>query len=626
MRNKMKNKSNLFSGKGIFISLAVMSIVLISANRSDADKLTLSKNGKTKYSIVLPDSPTPVESTAAKELKAHLDEITDADFTIVNESNANNRKPQILVGNSRRAKTLLPQIDADKLSYDGIVIETVGKNIILLGHPVRGTLYAVNTFLEDAAGVRWWTSTESFIPKNRKLTVPKRHVNYAPRLIYREAFYKDAIRDEIFPSRMKCNGDCARISPEYGDQHKFQYFVHSFYFILPPETYFAEHPEWYSLVDGQRTHHRAQLCLSNESMREQFIMNALETLRKNPAADFLSVSQNDCAGACQCEACQAIVREEGSEAGPLVRFVNSVAEAVEKEFPDIWIETLAYQYTRKAPLKVKPRKNVVIRLCSIECSFSQPLGEGEQNKSFRDDMEAWSRIADRLFVWNYVTNFSSYMLPQPNLHTLADDIRFFVKNNTLGLFEQGDVYCDAGDFVRMRNWIISHLMWNPELDENRLIDEFLAGYYGEKAAPYLRKYWDLLTAKCKESGVYLHGSMHSTADWLDVPAYAEAADLIRQALEATTDETLRNRLRREEIPMKYVLLLENERFRAYEKETGSLPLTLPEPEQALREFMALLKENNVTMCWEDFSGNPNHISRLEQTLRSKLFPVKNDEK
>jgi hypothetical protein len=615
----MKLNIKRFAGKSFFL-LSAAGAMFMGASCSRSDVLTLSEDGKALYSIVLPDHPTAVESTAAKELKMYLDEITGAAFAIVNESEADNAAPQLVVGNSSRAKALLPGADAGELSYDGIVIETVGDNIILAGHPVRGTLYAVNTFLEDAAGVRWWTSTESFVPENRKLTVPRLHVRYAPRLVYREAFYRDAFRDERFASRMKCNGEFAKNSPEYGDHHKFRYFVHSFYPILPPETYFDSHPEWYSLVDGKRTFQDAQLCLSSEEMRGQFITNALNRLREDPAVDFLSVSQNDCAGACGCEKCRAIVREEGSEAGPLIRFVNSVAEAVEKEFPDVWVETLAYQYTRKAPQKVKPRRNVVVRLCTIECSFSQPLGEGEQNRELREDMEAWSNIADHLFVWNYVTNFSSYMLPQPNLHTLADDIRFFVRNNTIGLFEQGDISCDAGDFVRMRNWVISHLMWNPELDENRLIDEFLAGYYGEKAAPFLRAYWDLLTAACRESGVYLRCYMHATDAWLGVPAYAEAARLMRQAVEVTDDETLRTRLRREEIPLKYVLLLENERFKAYEKETGSLPLTLPEPEKALDEFMTLLREFNVTVCREDFSENANHIPELEQMLRSRLFP------
>jgi hypothetical protein len=251
------------------------------------------------------------------------------------------------------------------------------------------------------------------------------------------------------------------------------------------------------------------------------------------------------------------------------------------------------------------------------------LGEGEQNKAFREDIEAWSKIADHLFIWNYVTDFSSYMLPHPNIHTLAPDIRFFIKNNTIGLFEQGDRSCDAGDFVRMRNWVISRLMWNPDLDENQLIDEFFTGYYGKKAAPYLRKYWDLLTNSAKESGVYLRCYMHNTAAWLTVPVYAEAASLMKKAIDVTKDETLRNRLRREEIPLKFVLLLENERFKEYENQNVTSPVTLPaDPEKALTEFMNLLKEFNVTMVIEDFTPNANHVQWVEQLLRSKLFPEK----
>lgn len=603
---------------GSLILLVVVSILVTSCGSTN--NLTLAKGGKANYLIVLPDSPTLVEKTAAKELKKHMEQITGAEFTVIGESEVNSEEPMLVVGNSNLARTLLPAVNLDNLAYDGIIIETVGRNVVLLGHPVRGTLYAVNTFLEEATGVRWWTSTEAHIPSSKNLQIPQLHVNYAPHLIYRESFYKDALSNSPFAVRMKSNGDFSKIEPEYGGYHRFQYFVHSFYPILPPQVYFEKHPEWYSLVDGKRLNQWAQLCLSNEEMLKEFTKNVLDTLRSNPDRDFISISQNDCHGACQCDKCQAIVKEEGSESGPLIRFVNAVAEEIEKEFPNIWVETLAYQYTRKAPLKAVPRKNVVIRLCTIECSFSQPLGEGDHNQPLRDDIEAWSSIATNLFVWNYVTNFTSYMLPHPNLHTLAPDIRFLIKNKTIGLFEQGDFYCDAGDFVRMRNWVISRLMWNHKLDENQLIDEFLAGYYGKEAAPYLRRYWDLLTQQVKDADAYLRCYMEHTADWLTVPVYAEAASLMKQALNATKEEVYRNRLRREEIPLKFVLLLENERFKSYEKENGGSPVVLPDPEKGLEEFMSLLDEFNVTMVREDFSNNANHRQWIEQVLNDRLFP------
>ena len=58
---------------------------------------------------------------------------------------------------------------------------------------------------------------------------------------------------------------------------------------------------------------------------------------------------------------------------PLLRAVNAIAAAIEPEFPDVAVHTLAYQYTRAAPNVTVPRGNVVVQLCSIECSWAVPL-------------------------------------------------------------------------------------------------------------------------------------------------------------------------------------------------------------------------------------------------------------
>ena len=203
-----------------------------------------------------------------------------------------------------------------------------------------------------------------------------------------------------------------------------------------------------------------------------------------------SISQNDWMGRCECVKCKAIEEEEQSPSGLLLRFVNAVAADIEKEFPNVLVETLAYQYTRKPPKLARPRANVVVRLCSIECSFVQSLEE-PQNRAFRDDIVGWSKIAPQLFVWDYVTNFSNYLLPHPNYRSLAPNIRFFVNHNTIGMFEQGDCGSSIGDFVRLRAWLITHLMWNPDLDEKSLTKEFMQGYYGA-AAPHLLAYRDVI--------------------------------------------------------------------------------------------------------------------------------------
>ena len=50
----------------------------------------------------------------------------------------------------------------------------------------------------------------------------------------------------------------------------------------------------------------------------------------------------------------------------------------------------------------------------------------------------------------------------------------------------------AGTLAAFRHWYLSHLLWNPEADEGRLRAEFMRGYYGGRAAPFMDRYVDVL--------------------------------------------------------------------------------------------------------------------------------------
>ena len=537
--------------------LSLVFVMLVFAFSNQAAERYLVKKGKTNFRIVLSDLPCAIEETAAKELKMYLDESTKINWEITSEKDIPEDVPQILIGNSSRAKKFFPEVFQNQIPYDGIEIHLKGNMLLLAGHEQRGVIYAVNTFLETVLGIRWWTSTEQFVPIHKTLQLDSLDISYAPKLIYREAFYKDAF-DPVFAMRMKCNGHFGKTTPEYGDHHHFSYWCHSFFELISPEKYFKDHPEWFSEINGVRQHENAQLCLTNDEMRKELTKNVIEALRKNPEAKFVSVSQMDWYGPCMCEKCREIVEKEEAQSGPLVHFINKVAEDVEKEFPNVFVETLAYNYTRKPPMHVKPRKNVVIRLCTMGCAFGQPL-ISEQNKSFYNDMEGWGKIAHQLFIWDYVTNFSSHILPHPNLHVIAPNIRFFFDKGTIGLFEQGDANCELGDFVRMRNWIISKLMWDPTLDERELRKEFLTGYYGRKATPFLLEYFDILSNRAEASKQYIHCYQEDTGNWLDYESLKKITQLFNKAIIATEkkygrDSDFAYRLHRDRMPLEHVWL------------------------------------------------------------------------
>ena len=589
----------------------VLTVVLGTCVGSEALAQALIADGKSDYVIVLPATPQPAETTAAQELQEHLAQVTGVKLPVASEQEVAAGAKQICVGPSARARQILPSLDVAQLGPDGIVMKTAGTNLVLAGQGSRGSLYAVYTFLEDVVGCRWWTSEENFIPRQAAIKLPSLDVTYTPPLRYREAFYRDAF-DGKFAARLKCNGHHHRIAAEYGGHDRFAGFVHTFYPLLPPKKYFAQHPEWYSLVKGKRDGERAQLCLTNDAMRAELVRNALARLRSEPQVGVISISQNDWHGRCECDRCKAVEEEEGSPSGLMLRFVNAVAEEIEKEFPAVLVETLAYQYTRQPPRLVKPRRNVVVRLCSIECSFAQTLAD-PHNEKFRADIEGWSRIAPQLFVWDYVTNFSNYILPHPNLRVLAPNVRFFVDHHVVGLFEQGDAGSTVGDFVRLRAWLLAHLMWNPQLDEKALVAEFLKGYY-QAAAPHLSAYLDVIQEAGARSDKHLGCFLADTSKWLTLDDLNQATRLFDQALKSvTSDPVLESRVRRERLPLDHAWLL---RYYALKRQSSTQAkefLGPQDPQAACDEFLRLARQWKAGQYRE---GRP--LGEYEEMLRRKF--------
>ena len=282
-----------------------------------------------------------------------------------------------------------------------------------------------------------------------------------------------------------------------------------------------------------------------------------ESIAANPLCWVYSMSQSDNQFPCQCENCRAIEKQYGGHSGLIIWFVNQVADAIKPIYPDKYIGTFAYQYTRQAPKGIKPRDNVVIRLCSIECCFAHSLEECAHNRPFIDDIRKWSEIAPHLFIWDYVVNYRQYLAPFPNFQVLADNIKTFRKYNAIGIQEEAQYQSFGGEFSDMKSWVIAKLLWNPELDTDALTSEFISNYYGA-AAPYVQKYFDLCRSLVKPDtvmGIYIdHKNPLYTDEFIK-----EASSLIKAAVGSVKDEdeTIRHRVDLVRLQTEYLRIMRN---------------------------------------------------------------------
>lgn len=571
---------------------------------------TIAENGVAKAVIVIAADAAKPEQHAAGELANFLSQITGAKFDIVPPPAAG--KARLLVG-PQAAKLAAPDFSADGLGAEGIIIRSAGDDLILAGGHPRGTLYAVYTFLEEQLGCRWWSSTESMIPKKPTLQVANLDVRYVPVLEYRSPYWFDAF-DGDWAARNKCNGQAHRLDDERGGRHIYEGFVHTFYPLVSPEKYFKDHPEWFSEINGKRTYDHTQLCLTNEEMRKELVKNLKERLRNNPAATIASVSQNDWRGNCQCSNCAAIEKEEESPAGLMLRFVNAIAQDVEKDFPNVAISTLAYQYTRKPPKLTKPRHNVIVQLCSIECSFSKPLSD-ERNKAFRDDIVGWSKICDRLYIWDYTTNFRHHIMPHPNLRVLGPNVKFFADHNVKGIFEQGAYTTNGAERAELRAWVLAKLLWNPSLDGQKLIDEFIEGYYGA-AAPHIKAYLDVTHDAVEASGDWLGCFSEHTAKFLSFETLGKGwAHLKAAEAAAQNDPNFFFRVQVAQLPVMYTFMMRWNDMRE-KAAAGSAAWPMPDSIQdTFDQFTQVAKKKNITRLNEWQPGFVALEKALEQAKK-----------
>ena len=354
-------------------------------------------------------------------------------------------------------------------------------------------------------------------------------------------------------------------------------------------SYFDAHPEYFSEIEGRRVPDK-QICLTNPDVIGIAKAKLKEWIRDNPECTVFSVAQNDTYGPCMCPACRALTEEEGSPSGPIIRFVNELADSIREEYPGILLHTFAYLYSLPAPRHAVAKDNVIVRLCNISCRFDKPMAAlAEENPNgaeavFVHALEDWKNHAKRLYVWDYAVNFANYLQPFLHLHVLRDNIRLFRGRGVLGVLEQGNfAYGGGAAMDDLKSYIISRLLWDPDADVDTEIRLFTEGVYGKAAGAYLEEYVRMVEKAERQSPLSIY--QFPNADYLTDELVAKADELFRRALSAAESDEIRRRVEREYLSVRYLTL-------------SRLPMDAPARAERIENFFTDLKKHGITEIFE----------------------------
>ncbi len=441
-------------------------------------KLTINGRDIAEYVIIYPEDASPSVMTGVNDLVKYIEK---ACGVRLETTTAARTAPAIVVD-----QTPVAIEGSYNFNEENFSIQSEGDNIIIKGSPVRGAMYGCYGFLEKCVGWYFLTPEVDYLEKAETVDIKDVDIVYSPYFEYRCNYWRGAMNSDAYSAKQQLNGNTR--SETYGGGIGY--------------TGGAVHT-LQNLTNGEYDQ-STQPCFNDEEIYSTVLGNVMTLLENNPDARIISVSQNDNTNACQCETCQAVREEEGSEAGNVVRFVNRIADDVRAAgYDKVAIHTLAYAHTVEV-CKTKPRDNVLIQYCTAENCFNHPI-DTKDRCGHKEDvpheqyLTDWSGICSRIWVWDYGTHFTNYLNPTANYRysVLCGNIRFFYEHGVSGLFNQGAYTSSArtGEFSEMRNFLLAEIMKDPYMTEERyyeLMDLFLRGYYGADAAPYIREFIDLI--------------------------------------------------------------------------------------------------------------------------------------
>lgn len=520
-------------------------------------EITLATAGETDYAIVIPEKATTQEEKASEDLALWLKEIVEATFPVVSDIQFKKSEKFISIGNTKQFLAANIAASEIPLADEGYGVAVEKSQLFLWGGRTRGIINAVYALLEEDLGCRWYTKDHSRIPKLPNLTFSPVSRTYVPRLRLRDPYYRVAFNGE-WSLRNRTNAPSAGVPEEWGGHMDYDgLFVHTFHRLLPPDKYFEDHPEYFMLdKNGNRITH--QLCTTNPEVVQLVIDSVREHLRQNPHAEIVSVSKTDGGRTCRCENCSSLDEKEGSEMASLLYLVNKVGEAIEAEYPNVVVSTLAYLETVKPPKTMRPHKNIAIRLCNDSVgSWAHPFTSAEECR-FGELLKAWSEVHDRIHIWDYVVNFSHYLAPMPNMEVVAKNISFFVDNNAEGVMTQGAYQSPGAERDWLRSWVIAKLTWAPSLDVQELMNDFIWGHYGN-AAPAIAEYNQLLQKTGEEYKEQLHAPEGGIRYKMDHPFLSRkfldrSDEIFDRAEKLAENETVLQRVEVARLPIMYVQL------------------------------------------------------------------------
>lgn len=577
-----------------------------------ANNVAFALNGNALFNVVYPSiideeidkntDTTDYDISDKKALKNAVNFFTATLSKIVGDKFISTNDNEIISGNLLK---LVIDKSLTDITDDGFKLVIVPNNISITANSYMGLEYGIYTFLEDFLGCIFATEEYDYIPSYPTINLESTEKIYIPDVKWRAVYAYESLplgnTDEYglqWSEKLKLNGA--------GNRGWYKW-AHTFYYYISPDEYFDTHPEYFSEYNGKRKHEdgpvSGQLCLTNEDVYRIVSEKMFGYMAENPHMRYWDFSQMDTwinrGTGCRCENCKKLDDAEGSPMGSLLTFINRLADECAVRFPQNYISTLAYNYSATPPKNIRPRDNVIIKLCLMPGDVTSSVSEPRNSKAetSKKIIEEWGAISKNLLIWDYNIDYHQYLMPYPILTALKDNNDFYIDNNVYAIFHQLG-RDKGGNSAELSAYVFSKLMWDRNTDVDKLLSRYFGAVYGDAAEP-MAQYHTALEQNAYNAGrpLYIYSTVfENTFDYLSNANVAKYLKMFETAAKGVSDQPeILERVQKAKIGVLYVKAQE-------------ISLDIKGKKAALEEWKTLCDKFGIDSLYE---GNPNKDNEVQ---------------
>ena len=540
----------------------------------------------TDYSIVLPQQSTPLERYATTEFTYFFEEATGISLSIKNETNETTSGNYFFFGKTNVAKEELKSQLSTYSNNQKFAIKTVDNSIICCGVNDYGTLWSIYELLNCLLNYEFYAEDTYSLKKNvSNLSLLDISIEDEPDFEYRVASDAQSYDDTTVARRFRYMNYKKEILMNAGN------YCHNSFYYFGGKMHDSSNIEDRFLADNG-----LQLCYTAHGNPQDYqdMLNVafeylVDVVNANPTLNDVMFGIEDDKGWCSCSGCSDSKATYGTNSASVIIFCNNLHRMLKSYLAENNIDRevnlifFAYYDVTEAPAvqksdgkyapassEVKADSGVYVMYAPIAANYHYSFYD-DKNINYKKDIEKWSSICDKVYVWVYHCYYPNYFIPYNSFDSTQETYQLLKEYNALYLFDQGMHNAGRGSaFTSLKEYLNSKLAWDVNVDLNELIKKFFVNYFDVASEPMMEYFTLLRTYLVNEQNEGMSGGLYTNSSdtrYWKAAALKQWQSLIEKAyskieIYKTTNldlyTKLYNHIALEEISIRYLDILVSE--------------------------------------------------------------------